>query len=89
MAAQSVQEQIILQELHRVPPQHWGQVLTFIRSLQPRGQDSTSEKQTLLTAADLLQSGLVGMWADRTDISDSREFARRLREEAQTRRRDA
>ncbi len=39
-----------------------------------------------MTAADLLQSGLVGMWADRTDIGDSREFARRLREQAQARR---
>ncbi len=39
-------------------------------------------------ACDILTSGLVGMWADRTDIGDSREFARRLRQEAQTRRRD-
>ncbi len=39
-----------------------------------------------ITAADLLRSGLVGMWADRTDIGDSREYARRLREQAQTRR---
>lgn len=39
-----------------------------------------------LTAADLLQSGLVGLWADRTDLGDSQEFARRLREQAQTRR---
>jgi predicted DNA-binding antitoxin AbrB/MazE fold protein len=38
-----------------------------------------------LTASDLLQSGLVGMWAGRTDIADIREFARRLREQAQTR----
>lgn len=42
-----------------------------------------------MTADDVLQSGLVGMWADRTDIGDSREFARRLREQAQTRRHDA
>jgi hypothetical protein len=39
-----------------------------------------------LTAADLLQSGLVGLWADRTDLGSSQEFARRLREQAQTRR---
>jgi hypothetical protein len=44
--------------------------------------------QRRMTAADLLHSGLIGMWADRADISDSREFARRLREQAQTRRRD-
>jgi len=46
-------------------------------------------KSPPLTAAELLQSGLVGMWADRTDIGDSRDYARRLREQAQTRRRDA
>jgi hypothetical protein len=46
-----------------------------------------ADKQTM-SAADLLNSGLVGMWADRKDIGDSREFARRLRERAQTRSRD-
>ncbi len=40
-----------------------------------------------LLASDLLASDLVGMWRARTDIGDSLEFARRLREEAQTRRR--
>jgi hypothetical protein len=46
-------------------------------------------KSATLTAADLLNSGLVGMWANRTDIGDSLAYARRLREEAQARRRDA
>jgi hypothetical protein len=41
-----------------------------------------------ISAAALLQSGLIGLWADRTDIGDSHAFARRLREEAQTRRHD-
>jgi hypothetical protein len=40
-----------------------------------------------LRASDLLHSGLVGIWAGRVDIGDSREFARRLREKAQTRER--
>ena len=43
----------------------------------------------ILRACDLLNSGLVGMWAGRTDVDDSREFARRLREQAQTQRRDS
>jgi hypothetical protein len=34
---------------------------------------------------DLLESELFGMWADRTDIEDSAEYARRLRHEAWTR----
>lgn len=36
---------------------------------------------------DLLKSGLVGMWADRKDIEDSVTYARKLRAQAQTRRR--
>jgi predicted DNA-binding antitoxin AbrB/MazE fold protein len=41
-----------------------------------------------LLASDLLHSGLVGLWTERTYIADSREFARLLREQAQTRRHD-
>jgi hypothetical protein len=40
------------------------------------------DDQRLPTMRDLLESGLVGMWADRTDIADSADFARRLRERA-------
>ncbi|PZS02885.1 MAG: hypothetical protein DLM69_03560 [Candidatus Chloroheliales bacterium] len=32
------------------------------------------------TGKDLLESGLIGMWKDRTDMDDSNDFARRLRE---------
>jgi hypothetical protein len=38
-----------------------------------------------LSARELLESGLVGMWADRTDIGDSSEFARKLRQAAEHR----
>lgn len=48
----------------------------------------SSGKRRSLNACNLLHSGLVGMWAERSDIGDSREFARRLREQAQTRRQD-
>jgi hypothetical protein len=41
-----------------------------------------------LRASELLNSALVGIWADRSDIGDSREFARRLRKQAETRRSD-
>jgi len=39
------------------------------------------------TGADLLASGLFGLWKDRTDIADSVAFARRLRQEAESRHR--
>lgn len=34
------------------------------------------------TGKDLLASPIFGMWADRTDIDDSAEYARELRERA-------
>lgn len=33
----------------------------------------------------LEKEGIVGMWADRTDIGDSAEYARKLRKQAETR----
>jgi hypothetical protein len=40
-----------------------------------------------MTAGDLLQSPLFGIWKDRTDIGDSIQFARKLRTEAEQRHR--
>ena len=37
------------------------------------------------SAARLRNSPIIGMWADRTDIGDSVEFARKLRERAEKR----
>jgi hypothetical protein len=46
---------------------------------------SSSPKKKQLTARALLESGIVGMWKDRTDIGDTLDFARKLRERADTR----
>jgi predicted RNase H-like HicB family nuclease len=46
--------------------------------------EETTNRQ-FFTAKELLESGLVGLWADRTDIGDSVEFAQQLRERAQRR----
>jgi len=43
------------------------------------------KKAKTMTAADLLQSDLFGIWADRKDISDSLEFVRSLRRQAEQR----
>ena len=40
---------------------------------------------SLLTADTLLESGIVGLWKDRSDLPESPEYARQLREQAQTR----
>ena len=44
---------------------------------------TTAERS--MTGADLLKSGLVGMWAGRKDIGDSLEFAHQLRQKAEKR----
>jgi hypothetical protein len=51
-----------------------------------KAEQSTQPPTTGKQLVELLQAnGLIGMWADRTDIGDSVAFARRLRERAQTR----
>jgi hypothetical protein len=38
-----------------------------------------------LTVRQVRQSGIIGLWKDRTDIQDSAVYARQLREQAQRR----
>jgi len=47
---------------------------------------STTPNRPRLTARQLLQSDLVGLWENRSDIEDSLAYARQLREQAQFRR---
>ena len=43
-------------------------------------------ERPFMTGQDILDSGIIGMWADRKDIDDSVEFAHQLREKNQRRR---
>ncbi len=45
----------------------------------------TSTSRRLPTARQLRQSSLIGLWKDRTELTDSADFARQLREQAQRR----
>jgi hypothetical protein len=81
----TVSEQTILDALHQVSEDRWSDSLAFIESLPPANEPAPATGTHPLTASELLASGLVGLWSNRTDITDSREFARRLREQAQTR----
>jgi hypothetical protein len=81
----SVNERMILDALHQLSQDRWGDVLAYIESLRPVDEPALETEKRPLTASDLVTSGLVGLWSDRSDIGDSREFARRLREQAQTR----
>jgi len=55
----------------------------------PEGADVivvvVSEDAKGITGQEVLDSDLIGIWADRDDIQDSAEFARKLREKAQRR----
>ena len=43
----------------------------------------TAAKKLYFTGADLANSPIVGVWKDRTDIDDSTEFVRGMREHEQ------
>ena len=49
-------------------------------------ESSTKSMRKNLTARELFNSGLIGLWKDREDIKDSADYARQLREKAQNRR---
>lgn len=75
-------ESLILESLRRLDPARWDEVLDFIAFLQSR---AAKPAPAIRTARDLLNSELVGLWADRADISDSLDFARHLRQQAERR----
>lgn len=83
MSATLISEKQILEALRRLDHSRWDEVLDFIGYVQRRAGMKTAAP--LRTARDLLQSELVGLWADRTDIGDSLTFARQLREQAERR----
>ena len=74
----AIGEQTILDALRQVPVENWADVLRFLDTLKGAGPSTR-------TGADLLQSGLVGLWTDRDDLGDGREFARSLRRQAEHR----
>lgn len=55
-------------------------------------EETLPEKPRSQTGAELVarleEEGILGMWADRADIGDSLEYARKLRSQAETRGRD-
>ncbi len=84
MTLSLVNEKQILDALHSLEPGRWPEVLDFIGYLHQRAA-SAPVQPAPLTARALLQSGLVGLWADRDDIGDSVSFARRLRQQVERR----
>jgi hypothetical protein len=86
MSVESVTEKQVLEQLSDLEPSRWHEVLDFIGYLKQRDSRARAESGSCaLKARDLLESGVVGLWADRDDIGNSLEYARRLRHEAEHR----
>jgi hypothetical protein len=86
MATRETTEAQILEALHTLDPTRWDEVLDFIVFLTQRTPLPLAQTHSQpLTAADVLQSELVGLWADRSDIDDNVVFARQLRQQAEHR----
>jgi hypothetical protein len=81
----TVNEDQILSELHHLQKDRWPEVLDFISNLRHRTTGEPQKPETP-TALDLAQSDLVGLWADRQDIVNTLDYARRLRDQAEHRR---
>jgi len=60
-------------------PYKRGQTVEVIVFLPP----TTPQPRARLTVGGLRKSGLIGLWQDRDDISDSSVYARQLREQSQ------
>ncbi|MCI0398123.1 MAG: hypothetical protein L0332_27785 [Chloroflexi bacterium] len=82
----NVTEEQILEELRELEPEKWFEVSDFIGYLKYReSRKPAADELHPFTALDLLQSELVGLWADRDDMDDSLTFARQLRQRAERR----
>jgi len=82
----AIREEQVLAALRELETTRWEEVLDFIGYLRQRGKPKTQRAGAeTLTAHALATSGLVGLWADRTDLPDSPEYARQLRRQAEQR----
>jgi len=86
MLNEVITEQDILGELHSLPHNKWGEILQFINFLKYQSKSQINQNSETLTAHNLLESELVGLWVDRSDIKDSLSYARQLRQQAEERR---
>ena len=85
MSLTSVTSDDILSAMQHVPASRWSEALDAIKALQEPASPSTNPSRPIRTGMDLRGSELIGIWADRSDITDSGEIARELRYQAEQR----
>lgn len=84
MPQSNVTSEQILDAIQRVPVQRWGEVLHVIEGFQD-SRPTASLSSPVQTGTDLRDSELIGIWADRADITNSQEFASEMRRRAEQR----
>ena len=75
----------ILNAMQHVPTGRWSEALRAIENLQDSSSSTATPPAAVKDGVDLRDSGLIGLWADREDITNNHEFARELRREAEQR----
>jgi hypothetical protein len=85
MPLAAVTSEQILDALQRVPAERWGKVLQVIEDLETSHATAKSLKAPFVKGIDLRNSDLIGIWADRNDLGPDREFADKLRRQAEQR----
>ena len=83
MQTNGISEQTILDALRRVPTERWSDVLRYMTNLEKR--EASKAPPQIENAAEIVDSELIGIWANRTDITSSQDFAHQLRHQAENR----
>ena len=73
----AVNEQAILDALRQIPEGRWPEVLHYLESIGPI-------RAPIRTAAEMAESDLIGLWADREDLGPTSDFADQMRHESES-----
>jgi hypothetical protein len=85
MSQSNITPDQILDAIQLVPVERWDEVLRAIANLQESPVSAAPPTSPVKTGTDLRDSDLIGIWADRIEVGNSREFARDLRRQAEQR----
>ena len=86
MAITSINEEQVLRALRTLEFDLWPEVIRYIQFLQEQPEKKASQTALTLSAAELASSEIVGLWQERTDITDRAIYARQLRTDAEQQR---
>jgi hypothetical protein len=85
MSTADITPEQMLSAIHRVPTGQWGEIMHVIESFQTPNGSSVPASPPVRIGTDLKDSGLIGIWSDRSDLGSGQEFAREMRRQAEQR----